>query len=163
MHHSLYLWIALQFVFGSISNSYEQKLESPALSSTALLNDEGLILLEKHCYACHNPRSTSHEQIIAPPLYGVKKHYLEKFPEKREFTEAMKSFITNPTEEKALMKGPIKRFGLMPKPVVSDADLSKIITYLYESEIENPVWHIEKDNEEMKGKKGSGVTKITIH
>ncbi|TFV94593.1 c-type cytochrome [Algoriphagus kandeliae] len=107
---------------------------------------EGLLLLQKHCYTCHNPKSKSHDEIIAPPLWGVKNHYLKAYPEKEPFTEAMKSFVQNPNEEKALMKGPIKRFGLMPKPMISDTDLEKIVNYLYENEIENPAWHIEKDN-----------------
>lgn len=67
----------------------------------------------------------------------------------------MLSFILNPKEETAVMKGPIKRFGLMPKPAVSEEDLKKIIAYIYDNELENPAWHIEKDNQE-KGK-GHGL------
>lgn len=116
---------------------------------------DGLELLERNCYLCHNPKSKSHDEIIAPPLWGVKKHYLEAFPDEKEFKSAMLSFILNPKEETAVMKGPIKRFGLMPKPAVSEEDLKKIIAYIYENELENPAWHIEKDNQE-KGK-GHGL------
>ncbi|NVK49962.1 MAG: c-type cytochrome [Cyclobacteriaceae bacterium] len=110
------------------------------------LSEEGLVLLQKHCYTCHNPKSKSHDEIIAPPLWGVKNHYLKAYPNKESFVEAVRDFVQNPNEEKAIMKGPIKRFGLMPKPVISDSDLDKIIDYVYENEIENPAWHIEKDN-----------------
>lgn len=121
-------------------------------SKGEVLADEGLLLLERHCYTCHNPKSNSHDEIIAPPLWGMKKHYLEAFPAKEDFEKAMLSFIENPSEEKALMKGPVKRFGLMPKPAVSKEDLKKIVNYIYSNELENPAWHIEKDNQ----KKGKG-------
>lgn len=122
-------------------------------SQDELLADDGRVLLERHCYTCHNPKSKSHDEIIAPALWGMKKHYLEAFPEKPAFEKAMLEFIQNPTEEKALMKGPIKRFGLMPKPPVSKEDLQKIVSYIYSNELENPAWHIEKDNEK-KAKSG---------
>ena len=126
---------------------------SPIDIREELISDEGLLLLQKHCYTCHNPKSKSHDEIIAPPLWGMKKHYLEAYPEKADFEKAMMNFIQNPTEEKALMKGPIKRFGLMPKPAVSNEDLQKIVSYIYANEIENPAWHIEKDNQK-KNKSG---------
>jgi len=126
---------------------------SPIDIREELISDEGLVLLQKHCYACHNPKSKSHDEIIATPLWGMEKHYLEAYPEKADFEEAMIEFIQNPTEEKALMKGPINRFGLMPKPAVSNEDLQKIVSYIYANEIENPAWHIEKDNQK-KNKSG---------
>lgn len=124
-------------------------------SERELVMDEGLQLLQKHCYTCHNPKSKSHDELIAPPLWGMKKHYLEAYPEKMAFEKAMFDFIQNPTEEKALMKGPIKRFGLMPKPTVSTEDLQKIVSYIYTNELENPAWHIEKDNQKKSKSDGS--------
>lgn len=136
--------------------SIEKSAPAPIqLSTSSEQINPGLELLERHCYICHNPKSKSHDEIIAPPLWGMKKHYLEAYPAKEDFENAMLSFIQNPTEEKALMKGPIKRFGLMPKPAVSKEDLQKIVAYIYSNELENPQWHIEKDNEE-KGK-GHGL------
>lgn len=127
--------------------SIYQQPENTLSSQKELLNDNGLVLLERHCYTCHNPKSNSHDEIIAPPLWGMKKHYLEAYPAKEDFEKAMLSFIENPSEEKALMKGPVKRFGLMSKPAVSKEDLKKIVSYIYSNELENPAWHIEKDNE----------------
>lgn len=149
------------FFFGSLLNLFlAEKPIHPLPDKTVAPNgevlvNEGLVLLERHCYICHNPKSKSHDEIIAPPLWGMKKHYLEAYPAKEDFENAMLSFIQNPTEEKALMKGPVKRFGLMPKPAVSKEDLQKIVAYIYSNELENPQWHIEKDNQE-KGK-GHGL------
>lgn len=151
--------ISILFLLQLLVNSPEvpaKDLEftiSPIDIREELISDEGLVLLQKHCYACHNPKSKSQDEIIAPPLWGMKKHYLEAYSEKADFEKAMMEFIQNPTEEKALMKGPIKRFGLMPKPAVSSEDLQKIVSYIYANEIENPEWHIEKDNQK-KNKSG---------
>ncbi|NVJ84735.1 MAG: c-type cytochrome [Algoriphagus sp.] len=137
-------------IFLSFSWRAEEKKHQvtvqPTISQGLALQEGGLVLLEKHCYTCHNPKSKSHDEIIAPPLWGVKNHYLKAYPEKESFTKAVTNFVQNPNEEKALMKGPIKRFGLMPKPMISDSDLEKIVNFIYENEIENPAWHIEKDN-----------------
>ena len=133
---------SLQILFGILF------LSSISISAKAQQVEEGLLLLQKHCYSCHNPKSKSHDEIIAPPLWRMKKHYLEAYPEKADFESAMLSFIQNPTEEKAIMKGPVKRFGLMPKPAVPKEDLQKIVAYFYANELENPAWHIEKDNQQ---------------
>ncbi|GMQ27174.1 hypothetical protein Aoki45_38570 [Algoriphagus sp. oki45] len=147
MHYILIL-LTLLFFCGGKTPQWEQSFDTDRkLFVKQVLSGEGLILLQKHCYTCHNPKSKSHDEIIAPPLWGMKKHYLEAYPEKTDFEKAMISFIENPTEEKALMKGPIKRFGLMPKPMVDEDDLKKIVEYIYSNELENPAWHIEKDNE----------------
>jgi hypothetical protein len=103
--------------------------------------DPGLVLLQKHCYACHNPKTASHDEIIAPPLAGIKNNYLKNFPEKDKFLEAMEGFITSPSEEKALMKGPVKRFGLMPKPAISSEDIRLIVRYIESNELEKPIWY----------------------
>lgn len=138
-----------------VENTIRPLPDKTGHSKGEILADEGLLLLERHCYTCHNPKSKSHDEIIAPPLWGMKKHYLEAYPEKDAFEKAMMEFIQNPTEEKALMKGPFKRFGLMPKPAVSQEDLQKIVSYIYSNELENPQWHIEKDNKEKS--KGHGL------
>jgi hypothetical protein len=53
----------------------------------------------------------------------------------------MEGFITSPSEEKALMKGPVKRFGLMPKPAISSEDIRLIVRYIESNELEKPIWY----------------------
>lgn len=112
-----------------------------SLQAHAQQVDAGLTLLEKHCYACHNPNTASHDEIIAPPLFGIKNNYRNTFPEKEKFIAAMEAFINTPTEEKALMKGPIKRFGLMPKPAVSPEEVKLIVRYIESNEMQKPKWY----------------------
>lgn len=111
------------------------------LNAQAQQVDPGLVLLQKHCYVCHNPNTASHDAIIAPPLFGIKNHYKTAFPEKKEFLIAMEEFINDPSEEKALMKGPVKRFGLMPKPIVSSEEIKLIVEYIEANEVEKPKWY----------------------
>jgi hypothetical protein len=123
-----------------VPQSTQEKKPVSISQAEEVLDPEGLVLLKKHCYACHNPNTASHDEIIAPPFEGIKSHYFKVYPEKNQFTDAMVSFIQNPQVEKALMKGPVKRFGLMPKPAVSEEDLQKIIVYIQDNKLETPVW-----------------------
>lgn len=111
------------------------------LNAQAQQVDPGLVLLQKHCYVCHNPNTASHDEIIAPPLFGIKNNYQKTFPEKDKFIDAMIGFINFPSEEKALMKGPVKRFGLMPKPVTSSEEIKLIVSYIEANEVEKPKWY----------------------
>lgn len=111
-----------------------------ALQAQTQQVDPGFVLLQRHCYACHNPNTTTHDEIIAPPLFGIKNNYRNTFPEKDKFINAMVSFINSPSEEKALMKGPIKRFGLMPKPSVSPEEVKLIVNYIESNELQKPKW-----------------------
>ncbi|MFQ3212678.1 MAG: hypothetical protein ACJAT1_001123 [Marivirga sp.] len=53
--------------------------------------------------------------MLAPPLAGIKQLYVQESGNRIDFIKRMAAFVVNPNEESALMKGPIKRFGLMPK------------------------------------------------
>ncbi len=137
------IFISLLISIGesSVQNKEESLTPSPfSKNLNAIQSEEGLLLLKKNCYACHNPNAASHDEIIAPPMQGIKEHYLKAYPSKKAFSAAMESFVGNPMEEKALMKGPVKRFGLMPKPAVSEEDLQKIIRYIQDNKLETPAW-----------------------
>lgn len=137
------IFISLLFSIGESSvQNKEESLRPVSFSKnlTAIQSEEGLLLLRKNCYACHNPNTNSHDEIIAPPMQGIKEHYLKAYPTREAFSEAMESFLGNPMAEKALMKGPVKRFGLMPKPAVAKEDLQKIIAYIQDNKLETPAW-----------------------
>ena len=111
--------------------------------------DNGLALIQQNCYSCHSPNSASHDDIIAPPLAGVKRRYLRAADgDKATFVAQMSAFLLDPTEESALMQGPVNRFGLMPKFNWSKEMITKMVEYLYENELEAPAW-FEKHHREM--------------
>ncbi|GAB5552526.1 MAG: hypothetical protein Sapg2KO_21170 [Saprospiraceae bacterium] len=46
------------------------------------------------------------------------------------------------------MKGPIKRFGLMPKTTLSKNEIQELVKYIYHEELETPKWFPEHFEEE---------------
>lgn len=110
----------------------------------------GLQLLKQNCYSCHAPQSKSHDDIIAPPMEAVKRMYNRRYASKEAFKSAMISFIEEPTNDNAIMKGAIKRFGLMPKFPLSPEVIASITNYIYEKELEQPEW-FEGHYQEMHG------------
>jgi nitrate reductase cytochrome c-type subunit len=116
---------------------------------------EGETLLAANCYSCHSP-TAGMDSRLAPPMIAVKNHYSKKYSTKDEFITAMISFIKNPTKEKSLMKGAIKKFGLMSQMNFEEEKLKKIVTYIYENEMQKPEWfdehHKEKHQKKSKNK-----------
>ena len=104
------------------------------------LNDSSVLAF---CYTCHNPKVASHDEMLAPPLAGIKMQYKRVAGTREEFIQHMGSFVRNPTEEAAIMKGPVNRFGLMPKPAISGEEIDKIVAFIYDNDIPQPDWYAE--------------------
>ncbi|HRG18455.1 MAG TPA: DUF3365 domain-containing protein [Flavobacterium lutivivi] len=123
-------------------------------------NLEGKKLMETHCYLCHSPSADENEGRIAPPMVAIKARYIDKEGyNKEEFIAAVKSFVENPTEDKALMYGALKKHGLMPKQVFPDGSIEKIAAFMFDYKIEEPSWFAEhwkskgNENWSQSGKK----------
>lgn len=105
---------------------------------------EGKKLMETHCYLCHSPNAAENEGRIAPPMVAIKARYIDKEGyNKEEFIVAMTSFVKNPTEEKALMYGALKKHGLMPKQAFLEGSIEKIADFMFDYQIEEPKWFKE--------------------
>lgn len=96
--------------------------------------DRGYELMTQKCFICHLPKPdpSKSAQMIAPPMVQVQEHYKPTYPEKEDFINAMVSFIQNPSREKTLMPGAVKKFNLMPKLLYEDSELRLIAETLYE-------------------------------
>lgn len=102
---------------------------------------EGKKLMETHCYLCHSPNAAENEGRIAPPMVAIKARYIDKEGyNKEEFITAMNSFVANPTEDKALMYGALKKHGLMPKQAFPEGSIEKIADFMFDYQIEEPKW-----------------------
>lgn len=102
---------------------------------------EAQALMEKHCYLCHSPTVGENEGRIAPPMVAIKARYIDKEGYDRdEFIKALYSFVENPTEDKALMYGAVRKFGVMPKQAFPDSVAMKIAAFMYDYKIEEPEW-----------------------
>lgn len=119
----------------------------------------GKQLMENNCYACHNPKA-SEESMIAPPFVAIKMHYIAAETAKEAFVNAMVEWSKNPSEEKSKMPGAVKKFGLMPYQFFPEQTIRQIADYLFENNIEEPVWfeeHYKKmhgNGSKMKAGKG---------
>lgn len=94
---------------------------------------KGQQLFNQNCQSCHNQDTP-----VGPPVYGIKMHYLEEHPEKEEFTNAINAFVLNPSEDKALLKHAVEKFGLMPRLSYSTENLNAIAEYIYETDFPKP-------------------------
>jgi hypothetical protein len=102
----------------------------------------GFNALEGMCFACHSPEPKP-DQRIAPPISAIKKHYIERYADFQDFSSAFTGFVAHPTAERAILRGAIKRFGLMPQLSIDDASVADIAYYLYYTALEDPAWFAE--------------------
>jgi hypothetical protein len=101
--------------------------------STKKLNNNGYNLLKSRCFICHQeqPAYGNHEGLTAPPMPGVKRHYVKKYPTKDDFVKAIMNWVKNPTKKNSIMKGAIEKFGIMPPFQYPDNELKEISEALY--------------------------------
>ena len=122
-------------------------------------DDDGYTLMKNNCYACHNPNTKSHNDIIAPPFKAVKMQYQRMYPNKEDFVNAIVNWVQNPTEDKAVMLGAIGRFKIMPKLALEPENIEKIASFIYENNAEDPDWVAAHMKEKKGNKMGKGKRK----
>lgn len=114
----------------------------------------GKKVYESACMACHAAQGKAK---IAPPIFAVKNHVIDVYTEREDFIERVKSWVKTPVEEEALMRGAIRKFGLMPAlPHLSEEDLQAVAEYLFDTDMALPEWYAEHYEEEH-GKKPEGM------
>lgn len=99
-------------------------------------------LLQANCYACHGA-SSDMEGRIAPPMIAIKAHYIDSLTEFEDFSKEFLDFLNNPNEEKAKMRGAVRKFGVMPKQNFKKEDLLLIAEFLFDYKIDEPEWFKE--------------------
>lgn len=135
---------------GSESNlSMEQKAAIDTTSANYLL-------LKQQCLICHGG-APSHDKLIAPPMIAVKRRYMMRYNSQEAFEKGMLEWALNPTKEKALMRGAVAEFNVMPKPATPEEDIKKIVKFIYENELQAPDW-FEDHYQQMHGS-GMGMMK----
>ena len=162
MKNTAALFLAFIFIAFSCSTStketadlssvdFEKQVEA---TNTVAIDtvSENYLLLKQQCLICHGGAS-SHDKLIAPPMVAVKRRYKMQYASKEEFINGMVAWAANPTADKALMKGAVKEFNLMPKPVTPEKELKTIAKFIYENELEQPEWFAEHF-QQMHGKRG---------
>ncbi len=124
-----------------------------ALTANGQTEPKGYQLLKTYCYVCHNPNATSHDQMLAPPMMMVKKHYKPAYPDKQDFINAIISWVHHPTEEKALMPGAVRKFKIMPPLAYPEDDLKLIAAYIFDNEMDKPAMMRQMHGNNNQGRK----------
>ena len=136
-----YLLVVLSVIITSCNPKKEPYQNVSDSELTAVEAEEGKKMMETHCYVCHSPNAPDGVGRIAPPMVAIKARYIDREGfDKSEFVAAVQSFVENPTEDKALMFGAVRKHGLMPKQVFPDGVVEKIAAFMYEYQIEEPEW-----------------------
>ncbi len=146
--------------FAACSNDSSKNASTDNTSVTEADLAKGFQLLETNCFSCHSPNATMDNR-IAPPMFGVKTHYVGDGVSREKFVADIVAYINNPTEENSKMPGAVKRFGLMPKMSFSEEQITAIANYLYVTELEKPGWFDAHYEAEKRKYMAAGDTSLT--
>lgn len=124
----------------SIATSCKFENKTAAVLNTNNVSQEGLVLLQQKCYACHSIISKSHDEIIAPPMVAVKRRYKMSYTSEEDFVNALTEWVLDPKKENALMRGAVQNFNIMPRQPFNKDEIIKIAEYMYHNTLENPEW-----------------------
>ncbi len=136
--------IVLLFLLTACSNrntsrkTHTQVVKTTPVSELASLHDslttdKAYVLMKQFCLSCHfeKPDPAKRDQMQAPPMANVQRHYKSAYPQKNDFIKAVVNWVNHPSEEKILMPGAARRFGLMPALPIGDDKLTLIAKGLY--------------------------------
>lgn len=114
---------------------YRQLLPAIALTivAPALLRAQdvtaGQETFETTCVACH---TLMPPMKLAPPMVMISRHYREKFTADSTGIAAIAGFVLEPDSlRSALPAHAIERFGLMPKPGITEAQALAVAKYIW--------------------------------
>ncbi len=158
---AFFLVFLISLVFYSCKNNQNSNSEKFGYTDQKLSTDdqnEAYKKMKTLCYSCHSPTAEM-DMRMAPPMVAVKMHYTKKYDNQADFAEAIWKFMQAPDENKALMKGAVRKFGVMPYLPYKEEDIRAIAAYMYNNELEKPEWfdqHYKEKHGKGKMEKGKG-------
>lgn len=102
--------------------------------------EQGLALIPTYCNTCHGLGELGMDEMLAPPLWGVRAHYLASYPEPEAFVDAMTDFLLEPTREKSRMPLELAHYDLKAPVSLSEAEIRAVVWAIYAGRVERPVW-----------------------
>ena len=116
------------------SDKSEKSKEKNTETVQAQISAETYEMLKTNCFNCHfeKPSPANKDKMIAPPMLRMQEHYKPAYSKKEDFVKAVVDYVNNPSEDKTMMPGTVKKFGLMPKLVFNQDDLQKMAEALYD-------------------------------
>ena len=156
------LFFAVITISCNTVNKKDQQLPLANKNEKSIETNDGLSLLKAKCYACHSVTSKSHDEIIAPPMVAVKRRYKMSYASKEKFIKAITNWVMEPEKENVLMRGAVQQFNIMPKQPFNKEEISLIAKYMFENELERPIWfqkHFEDEHPNGMGRQGGNNSK----
>ena len=126
-----------------------------SLATTDAKAATGEELFAENCASCHIGSAESQER-VAPPIFGVRDHYIKAYPEKDDFINAITDWLAKPEAGKSIMPGAISKFELMPQLEIAKEDAHEIAEYLYKGDFKQPEWYQEHYRQEHGDGQGMG-------
>lgn len=93
------------------------------------------------CMSCH--KLDRSEQMIAPPVFAVRHHYIRAYPNRTNFISQIVDWLEAPDPAVSLMPGALRRFNVMPKLDLTDEDRENVAAFLFDANFKEPDWYRE--------------------
>lgn len=138
MKHSIFL---LPFVLFLVA--CEKRVEVDLAKVPMEQVEQGVALLPTYCNTCHGVGEKEIDEMLAPPLWGVRAHYLARSPDPEAFVDAMAEFIIEPKMEKSLMPHAVNRYGLKAPVSLTAEEIRAVAWAIYAGRVERPGWSRE--------------------
>lgn len=130
------LWIGILFYFNQ-----EKKKEIHIPLQKTEQNLDGMVLMDRYCFACHHPEMTGgHAGRTGPPIFKVREHYFREGMAREDFVDPIVAYVQHPDQDKSKMPGAIRNFGLMPPLSIDQRDLAIIVNYIYDHDLSSQEW-----------------------
>jgi mono/diheme cytochrome c family protein len=105
--------------------------------------EQGVELMRTHCHTCHGVGELEMEAMLAPPLWGVRVHYLAEYSEGEAFVDAMTAFLLEPSRGKSQMPLSVERYGLKAPVSLPEAEVRAVVWAIYAGRVVRPSWSRE--------------------
>ena len=105
------------------------------------------------CMSCH--KLDRGPDMVAPPLFALKNHYIRVYPGRGEFVDAVSQWLAEPSAERTLMPGAVRRFNLMPPQPLPEEQRTELAAYLFDTDFYEPSWY-QQHYEQEHGKRSQG-------
>lgn len=96
--------------------------------------------MSTYCQTCHGVGKFEIDEMLAPPLWAVRAHYLGAYPEPEAFVDAMATFIIEPQQETSRMPLAVADYGLKAPISMDEEKIRAVVWAIYAGQVEKPSW-----------------------
>lgn len=139
MHLRLLSFLAPVLLLVACEKAAEIDLSSAPVDAI----EHGVDLMATYCHTCHGVGEYEMDEMLAPPLWGVRAHYLAAHSEPEAFVDAMTAFIIDPHADKSLMPLEVNKYGVKAPVSLSEEEIRSVVWAIYAGRVERPAWSRE--------------------